>query len=966
MNLQGKRVRHKKYNLGTIVKHSGSYVTIKFDEEEKEKKFSYPSDFGTFLELLDESIVDEVSKDIEKEQFLKEQRDAEKQAKEDEQIISNVLEEYYDKNRKDFKINRHFSDVESFCDYFYGTICGEIRYIKENGGRRYRISNGKLESSGRYYVYTFDSETELYFPEGTEIRIWHDGVETSGNVSECDELTITINTESYFGKVVQELDIAAEPWQLLNALNMRLMQLKDNMCYSDIVRALICDGFDQISRRYKIPRGSDSAIAMSKTNPITFVWGPPGTGKTETLAKIVIDHINNGESVLMLSYSNVSVDGAILRVNKLINENSKGPVKPGRIVRYGYPRNEKLLNHDYLTSFKLALYCNAGLANEYDTLKTKLKELPRNNDLRKKIKQRISSIKNSLNEYEKIVTDKAEFVATTVSKATVDKLIYDSKYDLVIFDEASMAFIPQIVYAASLAEHHFVCMGDFNQLPPIVQSDNKSMLEQDIFQYCGISTAINTGLKHKWLCLLDTQYRMRKEISDFISKRMYHNLLLTDNNSSRSLADIFDAEPFDHSSMGMLDLSGMMSVCTRSADHSHFNVLSAIISCALVIKASKKKDVGIITPYNAQSRLIKAIAKDIGTNITCATVHQFQGSEKDIIVYDAVDCYRSPYPGIMLTQAYNNYANRLFNVAMSRAKGKFILTVNTSYMKTKKLPDRLMFRELIDVLADSNKRMNGAELLSSYAFESNGIIKSYNNDDAEEDFFKDLNSSIREVRIDVPGPIVNYTAFTNTFAKSIEKLVEKNIKVIIRTVHRADIPLKLRPYAIESPIPANPVVIMDNYITWFGMPYSKADFITEDGVIPTEYRPIFRFEGSNTAKILCGMLEMKKTTDHTSISSMEDNFKEFVNYTMTCRHCGSPLTLKTKHGMNSYFLSCSSYPACDYTERIDADLVNYYLNNIVPDLRCTCGAKLRARMGRSGVYVYCLGDESHTYNLDQI
>ena len=50
---------------------------------------------------------------------------------------------------------------------------------------------------------------------------------------------------------------------------------------------------------------------MSFEQPITFVWGPPGTGKTQTLAKIALKHIENEEKVLMLSYSNVSVDGAV-------------------------------------------------------------------------------------------------------------------------------------------------------------------------------------------------------------------------------------------------------------------------------------------------------------------------------------------------------------------------------------------------------------------------------------------------------------------------------------------------------------------------------------------------------------------------------------------------------------------------------------------------------------------------------
>lgn len=62
--------------------------------------------------------------------------------------------------------------------------------------------------------------------------------------------------------------------------------------------------------------------------------------------------------------------------------------------------------------------------------------------------------------------------------------------DTVIFDEASMAYIPQIVFSAGLAGKHFVSMGDFAQLPPVVQSSDSSALNADIFQFCGIANAV--------------------------------------------------------------------------------------------------------------------------------------------------------------------------------------------------------------------------------------------------------------------------------------------------------------------------------------------------------------------------------------------------------------------------------------------------------------------------------------------
>ena len=245
-------------------------------------------------------------------------------------------------------------------------------------------------------------------------------------------------------------------------------------------------------------------------------------------------------------------------------------------------------------------------------------------------------------------------------------------------------------------------MGDFRQLPPIVQSNGTSPLNADIFQYCGITSAVDSGRNHKWLCMLDTQYRMHPRIADFASRTMYGGLLHSAEDMEKNRRGIVDQKPINGHAMAFADLSGMMSVCTKTGDNSRVNVLSALMSFSLALDAAKNHEVGIITPYHAQSRLLHAMARDVADAnpelkpIACATVHQFQGSEKDVIVYDAVDCYRMPYPGMLLTSTGNNYANRLFNVALTRAKGKFIGVANVAYMDNKNLSSSLMFERMIE------------------------------------------------------------------------------------------------------------------------------------------------------------------------------------------------------------------------------------------------------------------------------
>lgn len=122
----------------------------------------------------------------------------------------------------------------------------------------------------------------------------------------------------------------------------------------------------------------------------------------------------------------------------------------------------------------------------------------------------------------------------------------------------------------------------------------------------------------------------------------------------------------------------------------------------MALQIDKKYKVGIITPYRVQSRLLNVMIKDIMSihpeinNISSATVHQFQGSEKDVILYDAVDSEPMKTPGILLASTQNDYANRLFNVALTRARGKFICLANVDYMNHRNLSKDLMFKKMIN------------------------------------------------------------------------------------------------------------------------------------------------------------------------------------------------------------------------------------------------------------------------------
>ena len=967
MDLTGKRVHHRSFGDGVITEQKKTTIVVTF--RDGAKMFSYPGCFQTYLKILDTDLKEDVQEVVSQHEHA--------ETAERKQRI-NELQTSISSNRRQEKDKsvqiKPFASVADFCQAYRMALSAEISFIRMTGGKHILLQEGKRigRDNGRF-VYLLESEDELNYPEGTPVTIWKGQSQISGKILNGEAFSVYLISELDLGAEVEMLDISAEACYLLQSVSERLMDL--SLEPSEIAQDLICNGLKEIDyRNSDIAKGQETAVRMSLEQPITFVWGPPGTGKTQTLAKIAWAHIDKGERVLMLSYSNVSVDGAILRVTSLKND-----VFPGQLVRYGFPKDKRISEHPYLSSYNLAINNYPDLLKRRTQLQAEKKRLEKNDPKLIQVEKELNEIRRELRTAESQCVRNAKFVATTVSKAIVDKEIRNGAFDVVIFDEASMATIPQIAYAAKLARKNFVCMGDFRQLPPIVQSSKESPLNADIFQYCGITQAVDQGSNHKWLCLLDTQYRMHPEIADFAGRSIYNGLLKSANGMTEKREKTVMAEPFAGRAMEFVDLSGTMSTCIKSSDDSHANVLSAFVTFSLALKAAQTQEVGIITPYHAQSRLLHAMVRDVNElealphAIKCATVHQFQGSEEDVIVYDAVDCYRLPFPGALIASTAGRYADRLFNVAMTRSKGKFICVANGSFMRNKGMSENLMFMQMLKSYRAT------APMIPEIIRPDDDLEKYYfdfvEKENQVDEFIKDLATARREVRIDIPDSPANSDINTTRIAQALAEAQSRGVKVFVRAESKKNLHPTLKYFAVENHYLTDPIALIDKTVTWFGMPESAACFKIEGRTSAINNRPCIRFWGTHTAKILYGLLEMSQVMDQAKTVEKDaqgnlitDKLSDYVLAHKKCPVCGKPMQLK-KSRNQKYFLSCSGYPSCKHTEFVETEFVEeyfYHKGNKNGMLCPRCGCSLEAKISRYGIYVQCCGGKRHKYGLDEI
>ncbi len=253
-----------------------------------------------------------------------------------------------------------------------------------------------------------------------------------------------------------------------------------------------------------------------------------------------------------------------------------------------------------------------------------------------------------------------------------------------------MLALPMVFYAAGLANRHVVVAGDFRQLPPIVVSDEPKVLEwlkKDIFHKAGIASAVDNEATVKSLICLRRQYRMHEDICEVVNSVFYAERLQTDEEvRRRSMTDL--ALPLGVSSLSYVDTSPYHPwAALRLGTYSRYNMFHALLACRLVdllVPAAEHSDstVGIVTPYAAQTRLIRGLLEDRlkgGPAQLASTVHQFQGNERDTILVDLTDSVGVRLSKFMQAERLDDDGARLLNVALSRARRHVILVANFSY-----------------------------------------------------------------------------------------------------------------------------------------------------------------------------------------------------------------------------------------------------------------------------------------------
>ncbi|MFB6303956.1 MAG: AAA domain-containing protein [Haloferacaceae archaeon] len=384
----------------------------------------------------------------------------------------------------------------------------------------------------------------------------------------------------------------------------------------------------------------NAAVNLATTaEDCALVHGPPGTGKTYTIARTVRALVERGDRVLLAAFTNRAVDNALEALRDQGFEDAlrvgtetgvRGDMQDIRLVARGDP--------------------NARAAE--------LREAP---------------------------------VVAATTAACASRTLREESFDVAVVDEASQLTEPGTLAAVNRADR-FVLVGDHRQLPPVVRFEGgepwgevagdgsdgpgdrppadlrRSLFERLVERYPDAAV------------MLDRQYRMSQRIQAFPSAEFYDGDLrpATPEVARRRLGDLDGVDPGAlppalRDSVNFVDPGGAREGNANPAEADRV----AEVVAAYLEAGVDPDDVGVIAPFRAQ---VAEITERV--DVTVDTVDRFQGSSEEVIVVSFVAT------GSLDGPLFEDY--RRVNVALTRAKRSLTLVGDADALGSDPLYERML------------------------------------------------------------------------------------------------------------------------------------------------------------------------------------------------------------------------------------------------------------------------------------
>jgi DNA replication ATP-dependent helicase Dna2 len=283
-----------------------------------------------------------------------------------------------------------------------------------------------------------------------------------------------------------------------------------------------------------------------------LIWGPPGTGKTKVIPRIVE---GAGGPVLLGAFTNTAVDKMLVA---LLKHDPKA-----RFLRMGRSKDSSRELLDLLDD--PAEYFSEDMAEK---------------------RRSVTAVREALTS--------ARVVAATAHRASTLPYLRTRHFEMAIIDEAGQLTEP-LTLGLILRGKRFVLIGDDRQLPPVVRTR-------------ALASSMFERLKREYpndVTLLDTQYRMHPAIMALANRLFYDGRL-------RSGVTPDDRTPPDGAPITLIPVEGPSddrrnlaeaeAACARAMSYIRDHGIAG-------------SRIGVVSPFRAQVALMRQLLENTGITV---------------------------------------------------------------------------------------------------------------------------------------------------------------------------------------------------------------------------------------------------------------------------------------------------------------------------------------------------------------
>jgi ssDNA-binding Zn-finger/Zn-ribbon topoisomerase 1 len=346
--------------------------------------------------------------------------------------ISGVPSRWVFPDKRDFEIEvgKNASRVEKFV----ATLRALVKDMRRRGSgmRTVTLEHGEaiaLDGRERGYRFPYDGDAELF--EGAKVTIAIGNRTCDGRIVSVSIQWLVVSFDEDLGPTIGTCVLRIDNTAMIDALADRLDKVRSGEAKLNL--SLADDVLDnreaQISATtIKNPPKSDHKlnaqqlefVEQSIANPVTYLWGPPGTGKTRSLSTLNEFLFDAGKRVLICSNTNQAVDQVLLNLCNTLTTTHPA-LDNGRVLRIGKTDGIPAEFREFVTLDGIVRRKSVDLQRRKKLLEEEIQRLRLSTDAAHRILNAFKSLDEAERERQELVHQRAARTKVVADAETAER-----------------------------------------------------------------------------------------------------------------------------------------------------------------------------------------------------------------------------------------------------------------------------------------------------------------------------------------------------------------------------------------------------------------------------------------------------------------------------------------------------------------------------------------------------------------